>query len=125
MNLVIEIGNTTSKFAIFEEQNLTEFDTLFLSSEYQTVILFNDIKNLDEYFKVSRIGRGKPISRKVKMDIWELVELYNRKKKSENYIDRAELFNLVTNHLKSLTTKPYKNATGRIQCRDITWSGGY
>jgi mRNA-degrading endonuclease RelE of RelBE toxin-antitoxin system len=109
---ILDFYNSKSSYELWDdflEQNLTEFDTLFLSSEYQTVILFNDIKNLDEYFKVSRIGRGKPISRKVKMDIWELVELYNRKKKSENYIDRAELFNLVTNHLKSLTTKPYKN----------------
>jgi hypothetical protein len=93
----------------FLEQNLTEFDTFFLTAEYQSVILFNDIQNLEEYLKVSRIGRGKPISRKVKMEIWELVEKYNSKKKEENYIDRAELFNLVTNHLKSLQVRPFKN----------------
>jgi len=109
---ILDFYNSKSSYELWDdflEQNLTEFDTLFLTAEYQNVILFNDIKNLEEYLKVSRIGRGKPISRKVKMEIWELVEKYNKKKKEENYIDRAELFNLVTNHLKSLAFRPFKN----------------
>lgn len=109
---ILDFYNSKSSYELWDdflEQNLTEFDTFFLTAEYQSVILFNDIQNLEEYLKVSRIGRGKPISRKVKMEIWELVEKYNSKKKEENYIDRAELFNLVTNHLKSLPLRPFKN----------------
>jgi len=109
---ILDFYNSKSSYELWDdflEQNLTEFDTFFLTAEYQNVILFNDIQNLEEYLKVSRIGRGKPISRKVKMEIWELVEKYNSKKKEENYIDRAELFNLVTNHLKSLPLRPFKN----------------
>ena len=109
---ILDFYNSKSSYELWDdflEQNLTEFDTFFLTAEYQNVILFNDVKNLEEYLKVSRIGRGKPISRKVKMEIWELVEKYNSKKKDENYIDRAELFNLVTNHLKSIQVRPFKN----------------
>jgi len=109
---ILDFYNSKSSYELWDdflEQNLTEFDTFFLTAEYQSVILFNDIQNLEEYLKVSRIGRGKPISRKVKMEIWELVEKYNSKKKEENYIDRAELFNLVTNYLKSLQVRPFKN----------------
>ena len=116
---ILDFYNSKSSYELWDdflEQNLTEFDTLFLTAEYQNVILFNDIKNLEDYLKVSRIGRGKPISRKVKMEVWELVEKYNRKKKEENYIDRAELFNLVTNHLKSLPLRPFKNViTDEVQ----------
>ncbi|MBC7388487.1 MAG: DEAD/DEAH box helicase [Opitutaceae bacterium] len=90
------------------EDNLSEYDPFFLSSEYQSVILFNDIKTIDEYIKVSRIGRGKPISRKKKMDIWELFELYNKNKKQTGYIDRAELFNLVSAHNRTQEPKVYK-----------------
>lgn len=109
---ILDFYNSKSSYELWDdflEQNLTEFDTFFLTAEYQNVILFNDIQNLEEYLKVSRIGRGKPISRKVKMEIWELVERYNNKKKEENYIDRAELFNLVTNYLKSVQVRPFKN----------------
>jgi phosphopantetheine adenylyltransferase len=109
---ILDFYNSKSSYELWDdflEQNLTEFDTFFLTAEYQSVILFNDIQNLEEYLKVSRIGRGKPISRKIKMEIWELVEKYNNKKKVENYIDRAELFNLVTNHLKSIQVRPFKN----------------
>jgi superfamily I DNA/RNA helicase len=91
------------------EQNLSEFDSVFLTSEYQNVILFNDLKNIDEYLKISRIGRGKPISRKQRMDLWLLVDLYNIMKKYDGYIDRAELFNLVTNYNNSLLVKPFKH----------------
>lgn len=91
------------------EQNLSEFDSVFLTSEYQNVILFNDLKNIEEYLKISRIGRGKPISRKQRMDLWSLVDLYNIKKQNEGYIDRAELFNLVTNYNNSLLVKPFKH----------------
>jgi superfamily I DNA/RNA helicase len=116
---ILDFYNSKSSYELWDdflEQNLTEFDTLFLTVEYQNVILFNDIKNLEDYLKVSRKGRGKPISRKVKMEVWELVEKYNRKKKEENYTDRAELFNLVTNHLKSLPLRPFKNViTDEVQ----------
>nr|WP_315234109.1 UvrD-helicase domain-containing protein [uncultured Flavobacterium sp.] len=116
---ILDFYNSKSSYDLWDdflEQNLTEFDTLFLTTEYQNVILFNDIKNLEDYLKVSRIGRGKPISRKIKMEVWELVEKYNHKKKEESYVDRAELFNLVTNHLKSATERPFKNViTDEVQ----------
>jgi hypothetical protein len=116
---ILDFYNSKSSYDLWDdflEQNLTEFDTLFLTTEYQNVILFNDIKNLEDYLKVSRIGRGKPISRKIKMEVWELVEKYNHKKKKESYVDRAELFNLVTNHLKSSIERPFKNViTDEVQ----------
>jgi mRNA-degrading endonuclease RelE of RelBE toxin-antitoxin system len=116
---ILDFYNSKSSYDLWDdflEQNLTEFDTLFLTTEYQNVILFNDIKNMEDYLKVSRIGRGKPISRKIKMEVWELVEKYNHKKKEESYVDRAELFNLVTNHLRSATERPFKNViTDEVQ----------
>ena len=91
------------------EQQLSEFDPNFLSGEYQNVILYNDIHTLEEYIKVSRIGRGKPVSRKQKMDIWKLVELYNEMKTLAGYIDRSELFNLVAAHNRNQHVMAYKH----------------
>jgi len=91
------------------EQTLTEFDATFLSAEYQNVILYNNINDLDSYLKVSRIGRIKPLTRKQKMEIWNVIGSYNSIKHEQKYLDRLELFNLVSNHFNSLQIYPYKN----------------
>jgi hypothetical protein len=108
---ILDTFNSKSSNELWDElleQNLSEFDAFFLSSEYQNVILFNSVTSLEEYLKVSRVGRGKPISRKLKMDIWKLVELYIEKKKKDGYVDRSELFNSVSSYYTSISTKPFK-----------------
>jgi hypothetical protein len=91
------------------EQTLTEFDTAFLCAEYQNVILYNNINELDSYLKVSRIGRVKPLTRKQKMEIWAVIESYNSMKHEQKYLDRMELFNIVSNYFKSSHLHPFKN----------------
>ncbi|MFL5766096.1 MAG: UvrD-helicase domain-containing protein [Bacteroidia bacterium] len=109
---VLDLPNSKNSFELWDEvleQNLSEFDTQFLSNEFQHVILYNNCQTLDDYLKVSRIGRGKPISRKQKMDIWKLVELYNQKKRQNGYLDRAELFNAITIHNNTKSRKLYRH----------------
>lgn len=109
---LLDSFNSKSSVGLWEElleQNLSEFDASFLSNEYQHVILYNDIKTSDEYFKISRIGRGQPLTRKQRIEIWRLVEMYIGKKKAEMYMDRSELFNLVSSHFRSVKEKPFNN----------------
>ncbi len=91
------------------EMELTQFDTGFLSAEYKDVILFNNIKDLNSYLKISRIGRLKPITRRQKMEVWEIVQLYEVRKIEQKYLDRLELFNIVSNHFNSSKSHPFKN----------------
>jgi mRNA-degrading endonuclease RelE of RelBE toxin-antitoxin system len=109
---ILDMFNSKSSIEVWDEileKNLTSFDTNFLSSEFQNVILYNDIKDLETYLNTSRIGRGKPITRKQKMDIWSLVEKYSQYKKDNNLIDRSELFNKVSNHFNNIKVRPFKN----------------
>jgi hypothetical protein len=108
---VLDFYNSKSSLELWDEileQSLSEFDSSFLSTEYQNVVLFNDIKELYDYLRVSRIGRGKPISRKQKMEVWDLIATYNKKKKQDGYIDRGELFNLVSAYNKTRPEKQFK-----------------
>lgn len=108
---VLDFYNSKSSLELWDEileQSLSEFDSLFLSAEYQSVVLFNDIKEVDDYLRVSRIGRGKPISRKQKMEVWDLISTYNKKKKEDGYIDRGELFNLVSAYNKTCPENQFK-----------------
>jgi hypothetical protein len=109
---ILDLFNAKSSIESWEsflEQNLSEFDSSFLSLEYQSVILFNNITTEEGYFKVSRLGRGKPITRKQRIDIWQLIGEYNQYKKAENYIDRSQLFNIVTDHFNGQSVRPFRN----------------
>jgi hypothetical protein len=109
---ILDMFNSKTSEEVWEEvleNNLTEFDTRFLQGEHQHVILFNNLKDLQSYLTTSRIGRGKPLTRKQKMEIWSLIEKYNFTKQSNNLVDRSELFNMVTDHFRSVKAKPFRS----------------
>jgi hypothetical protein len=89
------------------ETNLSEFDADFLASEYQHVILLNNLRDPEEYYRISRMGRGQPLTRKQRIEVWRLVELYQAQKKKQLYVDRAELFNVVSAYLQNHAEKPF------------------
>jgi len=86
---------------------LSAFDQEFLSREYDDVVLYHDVKDLGEYLKAPRIGRGKAISRTQRKDIWNLVEKYNKAKANYRYYHKEELYNLLVNFLKTNDTKAF------------------
>jgi superfamily I DNA/RNA helicase len=89
------------------DQELSEFDVHFLDAEWKNVILFNNIQSEEDYYRASRTGQGKRISRKDKMQIWKLVERYQARKKEHSYFDRLEVFNLLYNYYQGQLEKPY------------------
>ena len=46
----------------------------FLQAEYETVVLANGIVSLAEYLKVARTGRGTPLNRKQRKQVWAVLE---------------------------------------------------
>jgi superfamily I DNA/RNA helicase len=106
----IDMFNSKTSNEIWEiilENNLSAFEVSFLSAEYQNVVLNSNVNSLETYLATSRIGRGKPITRKQKMEIWSLIEKYNEYKVIHNLVDRYELFNKVSNYFNSRQEKPF------------------
>jgi hypothetical protein len=89
------------------EEHATPFDPAFLAKEYRDVWLYNNLSSAEEYFHTSRLGRGKPLTRKQKMDFVNLVAYYEAAKKTMQFLDRGELFNKLFNYLQQLDEKPY------------------
>jgi hypothetical protein len=89
--------------------NLSQFDAKFLKREYLDVIVYNNNKTLDEYYRQSRIGRTQPLNRKQRGEVWNLVEQYVAQKKEVNLYDRNEIFNLVSNYLNENGIRPYRH----------------
>ncbi|MEQ9414253.1 MAG: AAA family ATPase, partial [Cyclobacteriaceae bacterium] len=83
----------------------SQFDVEFLFSEYNEVILPQNISSLDSYLTAPRIGRNTRIGRKDKVEIWKIVEEFNQQK-AGNY-SKLELCNLLATHSNSQKVKPY------------------
>ncbi|MBS7321207.1 MAG: DEAD/DEAH box helicase [Myroides sp.] len=82
------------------EENLASFDDTFLKEEFEEVVLIQNVHTSSEYLKASRIGRGKAISRKQRLEIWKLIELFLTKKSASNLYYKEEIYNMVSNYLK-------------------------
>lgn len=110
--IVIDFMRPEKSLEIWENivaENVTEFYADFLQTEYNEVILHNNISSKEDYMKQSRIGRVKSLSRKQRLDIWKLVEIYNQEKTDNGYYDRTEIFNLVANYLNRHEIHPYSH----------------
>ncbi len=91
------------------EDHLSSFDAYFLQQEYTEVWLYNNISDAQDYYHASRLGRGRVLSRKLKMEIAGLVEAYTNYKAQHQYMDRFELFNKLTDHFSTDIEKPYSH----------------
>lgn len=62
----------------------------FFASEYQLVVLANEITQLDDYLRVRRPGRGVRLSRPDRAAVWKVIEAYRAAGRSEGKLSYAE-----------------------------------
>lgn len=81
------------------EEHLATFDEDFLKQEFEEVVLVQNVHTCAEYLKASRIGRGKAISRKQRLEVWKLIEQFLIKKIASHLYYKEEIYNMVSNYL--------------------------
>lgn len=91
------------------ETEVTEFDEQFLYDEYIDVIIYFGNADVKSYMLQPRVGRTKALSRKQRLEIWQLVEKYVSLKQERKVVDRLELFNETTKYLNDNNIRPYTN----------------
>ncbi len=91
------------------ENELVEYDKDFLEREYEQVVLYHDIKELKEYLRIARTGRGKPISRRSRAALWSLFEKYKKAKRLIHTYHKEEVYNMVANYLKAHQEYPFSH----------------
>jgi superfamily I DNA/RNA helicase len=87
--------------------NMSELSAEDLQREYQEVILYNDVTSLEQYLKTPRRGLGNALSRKVRKNVWQMVEYYQKVKAERHVVERTELFNLVARYLNDHDEHPF------------------
>lgn len=99
---VFEWSSVKSSIDFWEEilaGELTSFSPEFLDKEYCDVILYHNVLDLNAYIRTSRTGRGKPLSRRQRSEIWTLFQRFNEARQKKNIYYRDELFNVLAEHL--------------------------
>lgn len=107
---IIDFMNRDQKNQIWREiieQKLSEFDSDFLMREFEEVVLFNDIKDADQYLKIPRIGMDTPLGRKDRVKVWELIETFKHNKSVRKIYYLDEVTNLLSSYCKDHSQKPF------------------
>lgn len=97
-------------WADFLEGEVATYDKAFLMEEYEQVILYYAIQDVSSYLKVSRVGRGKPISRRQRADLWKLFDRFQAYKKTKRLYYKAEWYNEVCQYLSTHQLFPFTHA---------------
>lgn len=89
------------------EKSLSKYEMEFLRKEYKHVIIYNNLKSLEEYLSTPRIGREQILSRVDRIEVWKIIELFNliRKEHKIYYLD--EITNKLYEHYKKEKEKPF------------------
>ena len=85
---------------------VTEFDASFLRKEWEEVVLSNGIEDREAYLKVSRLGRGKTLSRPQRGRAWQVFERYQAALARRNRLDWLSLIRQARRVLEAGQTKP-------------------
>lgn len=102
-----QVKNAEELWENILSSELTPYSPDFLEAEYKEVILNHNVTSLNEYIRTSRRGRGKPISRKQRADIWSYFEKFREQKKHKSFYYKDEVFNILYNHLIQNEIKPF------------------
>jgi superfamily I DNA/RNA helicase len=108
---IIEFGNKGLREELWEEVidfKLSRFTPEFLINEYSDILLHHNIQNPEDYLRVSRVGRQQKLGRKDRLEIWSLVEDYNKKKSQRSIYELDELFNLLSDYYQE-QEKPFSH----------------
>ncbi|MDA8695407.1 AAA family ATPase [Flavobacteriales bacterium] len=89
------------------DQVVSRWDEDFLRREYEDVILFHGVTDLQGYLKVPRAGRGQPLTRRQRTEVWAVMEQLIERITAAGKMHRLELFNRVSRHLKTEEIHPF------------------
>lgn len=110
---ITELSNSISSKDVWDkvlETEVSSFDADFLIDEANQILYYYDLTDRRAYFNQTRFGRGTPITRKQRLEVWKLFEKYQEYKSENEIIDRYELFNKVSAYLNEHPEKrPYQH----------------
>jgi superfamily I DNA/RNA helicase len=93
---------------VVDERGL-EYSPEFLHNEWEQVVLAQDCRSRDDYFTASRAGRGIPLDRRKRADVWRAIESLNRKLVDSGRRTYLQLAAAAAGYIQARSVKPYQH----------------
>ena len=90
------------------ESHVTSFGSDWFRAEYEDVVLFHDVTTLDAYLRVPRAGRGRAIGRRMREQVWQVIEAFKERK--QGHWTTHELYNALARHFNAADRRPFSHA---------------
>ncbi|MEZ5380513.1 MAG: AAA family ATPase [Microthrixaceae bacterium] len=95
---------------VVEERGIVdEFSGEFLINEWEQVVLASDCRSRADYFAVSRTGRGIPLSRRKRAEVWKAIEDFERALNEAGARTHPQLAAAAAGYLAVRDLKPYRH----------------
>ena len=87
------------------------FDTGFYEEEYNRVVVSQEAFSFETYMKANRNGRGTPLNRKKRVDVWNVIDAYQKLMKERGIRDvNTAMYECKTLLIQKNSARPrYKN----------------
>ena len=106
---VIHGRDLNDLWATVAEELGTGLSPEFLANEWEQVVLAHECRSRDEYFRVSRTGRGVPLDRRGRAKVWAAVEAMNHRLIENKRRTFFQLADDATGHVARRTIRPYQH----------------
>ena len=83
------------------DSNMSKFGLEFLKEEYNNIIIFHNLTDLNSYLSTPRRGRSIKLNRMDKINIWHLCTDFKKLKNGNNYFYFNEITNIVYNEVEN------------------------
>ncbi len=81
----------------------------FLENEWEQVVLARGCQSRADYLMVSRAGRGVPLNRRDRAEVWKAVEAFNQKLVEMGARNFAQVADEAASYLSRRTVRPYSH----------------
>ncbi len=98
------------------------FTERYVRDEISVVIKGRAIDSLDEYLQIARTGRKAPMGRRLRTQVWELRESWDREMASQGVVDFPDIILRALHHARRLE-EPHYSAVIVDEAQDITMAG--
>lgn len=80
----------------------------FYRDEWARIVQPNDVRDLAGYLKVKRIGRGSPLSRAQRQEVWSVLERYRAALDRAGKLEHEDVLRECRLYLERQTSRPYR-----------------
>lgn len=87
----------------------SELDPAFVGAEWEQVVLAQGLTSRSDYFQASRAGRGVPLDRRARAEVWRVIEAFNRAMLDAGQRTFLQLAHDAAGYLAGRETKPYRH----------------